>query len=328
MNNSQKHIKSESLLPNSPFRGLGGSDGGAYHIPALLAETIEGLNIKPDGVYVDVTFGGSGHSREILKHLGAKGRLVGFDQDEDALQNMIDDERFTFVRSNFRYLTNFLKYHGVEKVDGILADLGVSFHHFDEAERGFSFRFEGKLDMRMNTRSSFTAARVVNEYSEEQLADVFYLYGEMHNSRRIASAIAKARSTRRIVSIEQFLEVLKPFFPREREKKEMAKVFQALRIEVNKEMKVLQELLSQSVETLNENGRLVVLTYHSLEDRLVKNFIRSGNFEGKQVKDFYGNIIAPLNAVNNKVITASEEETARNPRARSAKLRIAEKPTP
>ena len=328
MNNSQKHIKSESLLPNSPFRGLGGSDGGAYHIPALLAETIEGLNIKPDGVYVDVTFGGSGHSREILKHLGAKGRLVGFDQDEDALQNMIDDERFTFVRSNFRYLTNFLKYHGVEKVDGILADLGVSFHHFDEAERGFSFRFEGKLDMRMNTRSSFTAARVVNEYSEEQLADVFYLYGEMHNSRRIASAIAKARSMGRIESIEQFLEVLKPFFPREREKKEMAKVFQALRIEVNKEMKVLQELLSQSVETLNENGRLVVLTYHSLEDRLVKNFIRSGNFEGKQVKDFYGNIIAPLKAVNNKVITASEEETARNPRARSAKLRIAEKPAP
>ncbi|MEZ7868157.1 MAG: 16S rRNA (cytosine(1402)-N(4))-methyltransferase RsmH [Paludibacteraceae bacterium] len=297
-------------------------------MPALLAETIEGLNIKPDGVYVDVTFGGGGHSREILKHLGAKGRLFGFDQDEDALQNMIDDERFTFVRSNFRYLTNFLKYHGVEKVDGILADLGVSFHHFDEAERGFSFRFEGKLDMRMNTRSSFTAARVVNEYSEEQLADVFYLYGEMHNSRRIASAIAKARSTRRIVSIEQFLEVLKPFFPREREKKEMAKVFQALRIEVNKEMKVLQELLSQSVETLNENGRLVVLTYHSLEDRLVKNFIRSGNYEGKQVKDFYGNIIAPLNAVNNKVITASEEETARNPRARSAKLRIAEKPAP
>ena len=328
MNNSQKHIKSESLLPNSPFRGLGGSDGGAYHIPALLAETIEGLNIKPDGVYVDVTFGGGGHSREILKHLGAKGRLVGFDQDEDALQNMIDDERFTFVRSNFRYLSNFLKYHGVEIEDGILADLGVSFHHFDEAERGFSFRFEGKLDMRMNTRSSFTAARVVNEYSEEQLADVFYLYGEMHNSRRIASAIAKARSTRRIVSIEQFLEVLKPFFPREREKKEMAKVFQALRIEVNKEMKVLQELLSQSVETLNENGRLVVLTYHSLEDRLVKNFIRSGNYEGKQVKDFYGNIIAPLNAVNNKVITASEEETARNPRARSAKLRIAEKPAP
>ena len=328
MNNSQKHIKSESLLPNSPFRGLGGSDGGAYHIPALLAETIEGLNIKPDGVYVDVTFGGGGHSREILKHLGAKGRLFGFDQDEDALQNMIDDKRFTFVRSNFRYLTNFLKYHGVEKVDGILADLGVSFHHFDEAERGFSFRFEGKLDMRMNTRSSFTAARVVNEYSEEQLADVFYLYGEMHNSSRIASAIAKARSTRRIVSIEQFLEVLKPFFPREREKKEMAKVFQALRIEVNKEMKVLQELLSQSVETLNENGRLVVLTYHSLEDRLVKNFIRSGNYEGKQVKDFYGNIIAPLNAVNNKVITASEEETARNPRARSAKLRIAEKPAP
>ncbi len=298
---------------------------GVYHIPALLTETIEGLNIKPDGVYVDVTFGGGGHSREILMHLGVKGRLFGFDQDEDALQNVINDERFTFVRSNFRYLSNFLKYHGVEKVDGILADLGVSFHHFDEAQRGFSFRFEGKLDMRMNTRSPLTAEKVVNDYSEEQLADVFYLYGEMHNSRRIASAIAKARSTERIESIEQFLDVLKPFFPREREKKEMAKVFQALRIEVNKEMKVLQELLSQSVEALNENGRLVVLTYHSLEDRLVKNFIRSGNFEGKLEKDFFGNVLSPLKAINNKVIVASEEEVTRNPRSRSAKLRIAEK---
>jgi 16S rRNA (cytosine1402-N4)-methyltransferase len=213
----------------------------------------------------------------------------------------------------------------VEKVDGILADLGVSFHHFDEAQRGFSFRFEGKLDMRMNTRSPLTAEKVVNDYSEEQLADVFYLYGEMHNSRRIASAIAKARSTERIESIEQFLDVLKPFFPREREKKEMAKVFQALRIEVNKEMKVLQELLLQSVEALNENGRLVVLTYHSLEDRLVKNFIRSGNFEGKLEKDFFGNVLSPLKAINNKVIVASEEEVTRNPRSRSAKLRIAEK---
>ena len=326
MKSKKKNIEFDSPLQNSPFRGLGGKDNGAYHIPALLTETIEGLNIKPDGIYVDVTFGGGGHSREILMHLGAKGRLFGFDQDEDALQNVIDDERFTFVRSNFRYLSNFLKYHGVEKVDGILADLGVSFHHFDEAERGFSFRFEGKLDMRMNTRSPLTAEKVVNEYSEEQLADVFYLYGEMHNSRRIASAIAKARSMRRIDSIEQFLEVLKPFFPREREKKEMAKVFQALRIEVNKEMKVLQELLSQSVEALNENGRLVVLTYHSLEDRLVKNFIRSGNFEGKLEKDFFGNVLSPLKAVNNKVIVASDEEVARNPRSRSAKLRIAEKP--
>lgn len=319
----KKSLKNKSQEPATAIIPSEGSD--VYHIPALLTETIEGLNIKPDGIYVDVTFGGGGHSREILKQLGEKGRLFGFDQDEDALQNVIDDERFTFVRSNFRYLTNFLKYHGVEKVDGILADLGVSFHHFDEAERGFSFRFEGKLDMRMNTRSPLTAEKVVNEYSVEQLADVFYLYGEMHNSRRIASAIARARSSERIESIEQFLEVLKPFFPREREKKEMAKVFQALRIEVNKEMQVLQELLSQSVETLNENGRLVVLTYHSLEDRLVKNFIRSGNFEGKLEKDFFGNVLSPLKAINNKVIVASDEEVARNPRSRSAKLRIAEK---
>ncbi len=296
-----------------------------YHIPALLNETIEGLNIKPNGVYVDVTFGGGGHSREILKLLGADGKLIGFDQDEDALQNLIDDERFTFVRSNFRYLSNFLKYHNVEKVDGILADLGVSFHHFDDAERGFSFRFDGKLDMRMNTRSALTAEKVVNDYNEKDLADVFYLYGEMHNSRRIASTLVRARSTERIETIEQFLEILKPFFPKEREKKEMAKVFQALRIEVNKEMQELQELLQQSVEVLKPGGRLAVLTYHSLEDRLVKNLIRSGNFEGKLEKDFFGNVLAPLKAINNRVIVASEEEVVRNPRARSAKLRVAEK---
>ena len=296
-----------------------------YHIPALLTETIEGLNIKSDGVYVDVTFGGGGHSREILKSLGESGRLYGFDQDEDALQNTIDDERFTFVRSNFRYLSNFLKYYGVEKVDGILADLGVSFHHFDEAERGFSFRFDGRLDMRMNTRSPLTAEKIVNEYSEEALANVFYLYGEMHSSRRIASTLVKARATERIETIGQLLEVLKAFFPKGKENKEKAKLFQALRIEVNKEIQVLQELLLQSVEVLKPNGRLVVLTYHSLEDRLVKNFIRSGNFEGKIKKDFFGNVLTPLKAVNNKVITASDEEVARNPRARSAKLRIAEK---
>lgn len=297
-----------------------------YHIPALLNETIEGLNVKPGGVYVDVTFGGGGHSKAILSHLGNDGKLIAFDQDEDALQNLIDDKRFTFVKSNFRYLINFLKYHGIEKVDGILADLGVSFHHFDESERGFSFRFDGKLDMRMNTRSPLTAAKVVNVYDEQQLADVFYLYGELHNSRRIASVIVKARSIQPINTIEQFIEILKPFFPREREKKEMARVFQALRIEVNKEMQVLKELLFQSVEALNPGGRLVVLTYHSLEDRLVKNFIRSGNFEGKLEKDFYGNVQAPLKAVNNKVITASEEEVGLNPRSRSAKLRIAVKP--
>ena len=312
-----KDVSAPKLIPSG--------SGEAYHIPALLTETIDGLNIKADGVYVDVTFGGGGHSKEILKHLNENGRLLGFDQDEDAFQNVIDDKRFTFVRSNFRYLRNFLKYHEIEKVDGILADLGVSFHHFDTSERGFSFRFEGKLDMRMNTRSPLTAAKVVNEYSEEQLADVLYLYGELHNSRRIASAIAKERNTQPIRTIEQFVEILKPFFPKEREKKDLARVFQALRIEVNKEMRVLQELLAQSVEVLNPGGRLVVLTYHSLEDRLVKNFFRSGNFEGKLEKDFFGNILTPLKVVNNRVITASDEETARNPRARSAKLRIAVK---
>ena len=294
-----------------------------YHIPALLTETIDGLNIKPDGTYVDVTFGGGGHSRAILAKLGNKGRLIAFDQDEDAMRNSLDDPRFQLVRSNFRYLSNFLKYLEIEKVDGILADLGVSFHHFDESERGFSFRFEGKLDMRMNMRSSFTAEKLINEYAEQKLADVLYLYGELHNSRRIANAIVRARGESRIVSIEQLIEILKPFTPRDREKKELAKIFQALRIEVNREMEVLKELLAQSIETLKPGGRLVVLTYHSLEDRLVKNFIRSGNFEGKQKKDFYGNIIAPMKAVNNKVIVADEEEVVANPRSRSAKLRIA-----
>ena len=295
-----------------------------YHIPALLNETIEGLNIKSDGIYVDVTFGGGGHSKEILKLLGENGKLLGFDQDEDAFKNAIDDSRFVFVRSNFKYLKNFLRYHNIEKVDGILADLGVSSHHFDEAERGFSFRFDGALDMRMNTKSPFTAAVLLNTYSEEQLADVFYLYGELHNSRKIARTIVNARSQAPFDRIFPFIEVLKPFFGREKEKKDMARVFQALRIEVNKEMDVLKALLNQSLEILNPGGRLVVLTYHSLEDRLVKNFFRSGNFEGKLEKDFYGNIIAPLHAINNKVIVADAEEVERNPRARSAKLRIAE----
>lgn len=297
----------------------------AYHIPALLSETIEGLHIKPDGIYVDVTFGGGGHSREILNQLGANGRLLGFDQDLDALKNAIDDKRFTFVRSNFRYLKNFLKYHGIEKVDGILADLGVSSHHFDEAERGFSFRFDGALDMRMNTESKLTAAVILNTYTEEQLADVFYLYGELHNSRKIARTIVQSRSKEPIERIFQFIEILKPYFGREKEKKDMARVFQALRIEVNKEMDVLQELLTQSLELLNPGGRIAILTYHSLEDRLVKNYFRSGNFEGKLEKDFYGNIIAPLKPVNNKVIVATNEEIDRNPRARSAKLRVAER---
>jgi 16S rRNA (cytosine1402-N4)-methyltransferase len=294
-----------------------------YHIPALLNETIEGLNINPDGIYVDVTFGGGGHSREILKHLSKKGKLLGFDQDEDAIKNQIIDPRFIFVRSNFLYLKNFLRYHNIDKVDGILADLGVSSHHFDEAERGFSFRFDGLLDMRMNTKSPLTAAVLLNTYSEEQLADVFYLYGEMRNSRKIAKTIVNARSATPFNKIFPFVEVLKPFLSRENEKKDMARIFQALRIEVNKEMDVLKALLEQSLEVLNPEGRLVVLTYHSLEDRLVKNFFRSGNFEGKLEKDFFGNILAPLKALNNKVIIADEAEIQRNPRARSAKLRIA-----
>lgn len=296
-----------------------------YHIPALLTETIDGLNINPDGIYVDVTFGGGGHSGEILSRLSKKGKLIGFDQDEDAIKNIIDDQRFIFVKSNFRYLTNFLKYHQIEHVDGILADLGVSFHHFDESDRGFSFRYDGKLDMRMNKLSPITAATILNTYEEDKLANVFYLYGELRNSRKIAATVVKARAQAPITQIQEFVEILKPFFFREKEKKDMARVFQALRIEVNKEMKVLQELLNQSVELLNPGGRLVVLTYHSLEDRLVKNFIRSGNFEGELQKDFYGNVLSPLKAVNNKVIVASDEEIAQNPRARSAKLRIAEK---
>jgi len=303
--------------------GVGG-EPALYHIPALLGVTIDGLDIKPDGVYVDVTFGGGGHSREILSRLGKNGKLLGFDQDEDAVKNSLDDERFIFVRSNFRYMTNFLRYHNIEKVDGILADLGVSSHHFDEAERGFSFRFDGALDMRMNIKSPLTAAVLLNTYPEEQLADVFYLYGELHNSRKIASTIVNARAEKPFDRIFPFIEVLKPFFGREKEKKDMARVFQALRIEVNKEMDVLKSLLEQSLAVLKPDGRLVVLTYHSLEDRLVKNFIRSGNFEGKIEKDFYGNVIAPMKAVNNKVIIADEAEIERNPRARSAKLRIAE----
>lgn len=295
-----------------------------YHTPALLHETIEGLNLQSDGIYVDVTFGGGGHSKEILNKIGPKGKLFGFDQDADAIQNIVDDKRFTFVRSNFKYLKNFMRFHGVEKVDGILADLGVSSHHFDEAGRGFSFRFDGALDMRMNTESKVTAASILNSYSEEDLANVFYLYGELHNSRKIARTIAQARAKEPIEKIFQFIEILKPYFGREKEKKDMARVFQALRIEVNQEMEVLRELLEQSLEILKPGGRIAILTYHSLEDRLVKNYFKSGNFEGKLEKDFYGNIIAPLKPVNNKVITATDEEVERNPRARSAKLRIAE----
>ncbi len=296
-----------------------------YHVPVLLKESVEGMNLQPGGIYVDVTFGGGGHSREILRQGDSTIRLFSFDQDEDAERNIVDDKRFTFVRSNFRYLHNFLRYHDVEEVDAVLADLGVSSHHFDDSERGFSFRFDGKLDMRMNKRAGMTAAEVVNTYDEERLANIFYLYGELKNSRKLASAITKARSNKQIVTIGDFLDIVKPMFGREREKKELAKVFQALRIEVNQEMEALKEMLYAATEALKPGGRLVVITYHSLEDRMVKNMMKTGNIEGKAEQDFFGNVQTPFRLVNNKVIVASDEEVARNPRSRSAKLRIAEK---
>ena len=297
-----------------------------YHIPVLLNETVDGLNIKPGGIYVDVTFGGGGHSREILRRLSDDGHLYSFDQDADAEQNIPDgDKRFTFVRSNFRYLKNWMRYYDVEHVDGILADLGVSSHHFDDEERGFSFRFDAPLDMRMNERAGANAADVVNKYDEERLANVFYLYGELKNSRRLASTIVKARSVKAICTINDLLEVVKPLMPREREKKDLARVFQALRIEVNHEMEALQEMLEAALQVLRPGGRLSVLTYHSLEDRMVKNFIRAGRIDGKVQQDFYGRRLTPWRAINNKVILPSAQEQAENPRSRSAKLRIAEK---
>lgn len=301
------------------------AEATTYHIPVLLKPSVDGLNIRPDGVYVDVTFGGGGHSREILSRLGENGRLLSFDQDEDAERNIVADPRFTFVRSNFRYLHNFLRYYDVEQVDGILADLGVSSHHFDDSERGFSFRFEGKLDMRMNKRAGMTASDVVNTYDEERLADLFYLYGELKNSRKLAAALVNARGMQKIETIGHFLDVIKPLFGRERERKELAKVFQALRIEVNQEMEALKEMLQVAIQALRPGGRLVVITYHSLEDRMVKNIMKTGNISGKMEQDFYGRIQAPLKVVNNKVIVPTEEEVERNPRSRSAKLRIAEK---
>lgn len=296
-----------------------------YHIPVLLQETVDGLNINPDGIYVDVTFGGGGHSREILSRLSPKGHLYSFDQDEDAEQNIIQDNRFTFVRSNFRYIKNWMRYYGIEQVDGILADLGVSSHHFDAQERGFSFRFDAPLDMRMNQKAQRTAADILNKYSEAQLADLFYLYGELKNARKIAAAVVKNRNNQRIETTGDLMNIIKVFFERDREKKELAKVFQALRIEVNQEMQALKEMLTASAVLLKAGGRLSVLTYHSLEDRMVKNLIKTGNVEGHVEKDFFGNTNAPLKMVNNKVIIASEEEQTRNPRSRSAKLRIAEK---
>lgn len=300
-------------------------DEQIYHVPVLLEQSILGLNIQSAGTYVDVTFGGGGHSKEILKHLDKRGRLLSFDQDADAEKNIINDKRFTFVRSNFRYLQNFLRYYGVEQIDGLLADLGVSSHHFDESERGFSFRADGPLDMRMNKRAGLSATDVVNDYTEEKLANVFYLYGELKNSRKLANTICKAREVQKLDTINVFLEVIKPLFNKEREKKELAKVFQSLRIEVNQEMEALKEMLQAATQVLKPHGRLVVITYHSLEDRMVKNLMKTGDVEGKTDKDFYGRVNTPYTLVNNKVIVPSEEEIERNPRSRSAKLRIAEK---
>lgn len=296
-----------------------------YHIPVMLAECMEGLSIQPDGKYVDVTFGGGGHSKEILRRLGEKGKLYGFDQDADAEKNILGDSRFVFIRSNFRFLYNFMHYHEVDEVDGILADLGVSSHHFDDKDRGFSFRFDGALDMRMNTRAGKTAADVINLYPEDKLADVFYLYGELKNARKLASVLVKAREVKPVETIEELLESVKPFVGWDKEKKFLAQVFQALRIEVNYEMRALKEMLQQALKMLRPGGRLVVMTYHSLEDRLVKNFLKTGNFEGKTEQDFFGNVQSPFRLINNKVIVPTDNEIGINSRSRSAKLRIAQK---
>ena len=294
-----------------------------YHVPVMLDQCLSGLDINPEGTYVDVTFGGGGHSRAILSQLNNEGRLLGFDQDLDAIARAPQDSRFTFVRSNFRYLHNFLRYYDALPVDGILADLGVSSHHLDEASRGFSFRFEAPLDMRMNQRATLTAAQVVNDYSEERLQTLFSLYGELPNSRRLAQAIVKARAVEPLRTMQQLLAVATPLMPRQREKKELAKMMQALRMEVNHETEALQEMLEAAVEALKPGGRLVVMTYHSIEDRMVKNFMKSGNIEGKVETDLYGRSYAPLRMSPSKPITPDEREVEQNPRSRSAKLRIA-----
>ena len=296
-----------------------------YHTPVMLHECIEGLAIRPDGIYVDMTFGGGGHSREIMKHLGPDGHLYAFDQDADAQQGAIDDERFTFVQSNFRFLRNWMQYYGVEQVDGILADLGVSSHHLDEGTRGFSFRYDAPLDMRMNQKATLTAMKVVREYSEQQLADIFYLYGELKNSRRLAATLVKVRTQAPIETTGQLAEAMKPLLRYDHEKKDLARLFQALRIEVNGEMRALRQMLEAATELLRPGGRMVVLTYHSLEDRIVKNVMRTGNAEGTRQEDIYGQLPSPLSSVGRNVATPSAEEQAANPRSRSAKLRIAEK---
>ena len=314
---------------------------GQYHIPVLLKESVDGLAIQPDGIYVDVTFGGGGHSREILSRLGPKGHLYSFDQDADAEKNALDDDRFTFVRSNFRYIRNWMQYYGVEQIDGLLGDLGVSSHHFDDETRGFSFRFDAPLDMRMNKRAGQTAADILNNYREEQLADVFYLYGELKNARRIAKTVVTARSQQSIKTTGDLLKVLgietenascddtlrsvgELTIVNAQLKKDLARLFQALRIEVNHEMDALRDMLNGATKVLRQGGRMSIITYHSLEDRIVKNVMRSGNVEGKVEQDFFGRISSPYRTVG-KMITPSEEEQQSNPRSRSAKLRIAEK---
>ena len=295
-----------------------------YHVPVLLKESVDGMNIHPDGTYVDVTFGGAGHSREILSRLGEGGRLLGFDQDEDAERNIVNDPHFTFVRSNFRYLQNFLRYHDIEQVDAILADLGVSFHHFDDGERGFSFRYsDGVLDMRMNRDNDLDARRVVNEYDAERLTTIFRLYGELKNAKRMADCIVKARASKDIVTIADLLNVVRPLINPRQEKKELAQVFQALRMEVNHEVDALQEFLEQTLTAIRPGGRLAIITYHSIEDRMVKNFMRSGRIDGKVETDFFGRRLSPIAPLSGKPIVPSDEEVERNPRARSAKLRVA-----
>jgi len=296
----------------------------SYHDPVLLFESIDGLNIKPEGIYVDVTFGGGGHSTEILKRLGPGGKLFAFDQDLDALENEIQDDRFVLINENFRFIRQFLRLYAVKKVDGILADLGVSSHQFDSADRGFSTRFDAELDMRMNVGDAVSAYEVVNEYKEETLAQILFQYGELRNSRALAKEIVKARSTEPIKTSFQLKEVLRRFLPKAKEHKILAQIFQAIRIEVNQEMEVLKEFLLQTPDLLDEKGRLSVISYHSLEDRLVKRFIQSGLFEGEAEKDFYGNVNVPFKKVG-KLIIPSQEEIKKNNRARSAKLRIAEK---
>ncbi len=297
---------------------------GTYHVPVLLKQSVEGLVVDPDGVYVDATFGGGGHSREILSRLGSKGSLYGFDQDADAMNNRINDPRFTFVYSNFRYMRNFMRWYGHEKVNGILADLGVSWHHFDDSTRGFSFRFDGPVDMRMNQKDGMSASDVLNDYPEERLAQLFWLYGELQNGRQLAQAISRARRNSRIETVTQLLDATRPVIGREREKKDTAKLFQALRMEVNHEVDALREMLLGTVQLLDKGGRLVVITYHSIEDRMVKNLMKSGNIEGDIKTDFYGNREVPFRNVGKPVVPDAAEQAA-NPRSRSAKLRISEK---